>query len=91
MTRPALHARSVTLRRAAAVFSVLPALSVLALVPARPAAADAVKTGKLSPRLEVLANAGFASPRATARALSLPASGMGSLERHADGREYAGG
>src|SRR4051812_43879187 len=48
---------------------------------------QAVKGGKLSPRLTALADAtSFASPRARARALSLPASGVGSLPLRSDGR-----
>jgi flagellar hook assembly protein FlgD len=51
------------------------------------ASAPAAKTGKLSPRLDALSgSAGSASPRAHALPLSLPASGVGSLVRHQDGR-----
>jgi len=45
------------------------------------------KNSKLSPRLATLASGtGFASPRAEARALSLPVSGLGSLITRPDGR-----
>ena len=44
------------------------------------------KSGKLSPRLALLAaGTQFASPRAQARALSLPEAGLGALSRRADG------
>ena len=65
------------------------ATSVLTLVPAAPvrAATDGTREGKLSPRLTTLASEpGFASPHARARALSLPASGVGSLVTRSDGR-----
>ena len=57
------------------------------LVPRSPASAAVGKAGKLSPRLAVLVSgAGFASPRAESRSLSLPAAGAGSLIRRAGGR-----
>jgi hypothetical protein len=90
MTKPARDApkRPVTRRHAAAAFSLLLALSALAIVPSsRSATAVDAKADKLSPRLATLAaGATFASPRAEAKALSVPSSGFGSLVTQPDGR-----
>ena len=79
--------RVVTRRHAGAALAVLLAMSALAIIPGGPATAAGAKTGKLSPRLSTLASgASFASPRAQAKALSLPSTGFGSLVTRTDGR-----
>src|SRR5262245_35964789 len=75
-----------------AALTIVLAVGALAAIPAAPAAAATGRrrtdrSGKLSPRLATLAaGTGFASPRARAHALSLPATGFGSLVTRPNGR-----